>query len=567
MWKIRPYNTNDEQSFVDNGQHPLLARLLAQRNIDIKTVNDFIACEYSKLSHPHTLGGVKQAARLFGLAYKFKKTIAVIGDYDCDGIISSSMVYELCSSLNMPCEVFLPCRKKHGYGLNEKTIKAFKYRFKDSIPQVLFIVDSGSNNEKEVKELKEFGIEHIIIIDHHLVDPNLQSVSADALINWRLCGSNEMCTCGEVFQLIKALRLLTDKVNPLEFLSYAAIGTLADATSLNIDNRIIVRNGLKESVLNNVISSGINAIKKASKIYSTDLSATQVLFKIAPKINAVGRLATPDLAFDLITEHDIGKAEEKAMILEVCNEERKKVQKAIEKKAIKMVKDNIDDYKYGIAVYHEEWHIGVIGIVASKLTEEFNKPTIIAGNLSGIWKGSGRSVEQINVKEILDKMPKEMMLGYGGHPMAVGYSVKEEHINKLNEEFNKACKSYYDEHEIVELHNYYDISIKPQAITYETARLLQDSLSPYSTEENPEPIFKIKDAIITDASLIERDTWKLLKFYVERDGYTSEIEFTMFTDQYGIEINGQKVDVYFTFPILTDSRYGNDITVKDIVGK
>jgi single-stranded-DNA-specific exonuclease len=548
MWESKSYDKNTEELFLKQGKARLLARLLAQRKIDPLSVEEFIQSDYKGLSHPHALNDVDKAALLFCNIAKEKGRIAVIGDYDCDGIISSVMIKELCNVFNLDCSVFLPSRLDHGYGLNDETVKDFLKKNKKK-PNLLFIVDCGTNSKDQVQKLFDSGIENIVIIDHHLPSESI-ALNASALISWHLSksanGFKEMCSCGEVFQFIRGIRWLTKKVDPVEFLTYAAIGTIADVSSIMGDNRIIVKNGLTEYAINHVVSSGLKALMRQSKIYSKNLTQHDVAFKIAPRINAVGRVYSPDIVYGLLIERDPEIATNTAEYIVDYNEERKKIQKAIEDEAIALA--NKQNSKSGILVVNEKWHIGVVGIVASRLVELFNKPAIVVGKLGEVWKGSGRSVKGVNIKEILDLCP-ELFEAYGGHAGAVGVTLKPKMTEKAGKVFDKACHKYYTQKSIPkEVINYYDAKLDIKLITPLTSALLRECLYPYCDENNSEPIFMIPDATIVDTTVMEKEHWRLLTFFIERNGQRCPHPFKFFTKKYGTEIEGRIMNVLFSFP-------------------
>lgn len=546
-WKVREVDEDREKAFKEAGIKPLVARLMSQRDIKIEDAESFINADYTELSHPHTLKGVKEGAKIFCDVALKKGNIAVIGDYDCDGVLSSVMIQQLCLCFELNCNVFLPSRLEHGYGLNTESIGAFKKKIGETIPDLLFIVDCGSNNEAEVKILKKMGIKHIIIIDHHIIDEKKLSKSADALISWHLSDCQEMCTCGEIFQFIRGIRWLTKKVDPLEFLTYAAVGTIADVSPLIGDNRIMVKNGLSKKALNLLTSVGFNALLRTSGLYTGAVTQKDIQFQIAPKINAAGRLLLPDLAYKLLVESDVATSEKMAEALVDCNDKRKRLQKKIEKEAVKMVEDNIEEYQHGIAVFNYKWHVGVAGIVASKLVEKFYKPVLVIGENDGVYKGSGRSLSNINLKSIMDDC-QDSFAKYGGHEQAAGLTLKNECLDTINASFNEACKKYYQETELPEEVEYYDIEVKSKALTIEVAKRLVDSMYPYCNNNNPEPVFCLKGATISKPEMGGSKIWPLLSFHVEKDGFESELRMKFFTSDFATEVAGRKADIYFKFP-------------------
>jgi single-stranded-DNA-specific exonuclease len=568
-WKQKQHNKDKEISLKSQGRHQLLARILAQKSVEENDLDKFLSTEYKDLNHPHKLHDVEKAAKIFLDHVKNESRVGVIGDYDADGIVSSTMLHELCREFDLPCKVFLPSRLEHGYGLSAKTIKSFKEKMK-SPPELLFVTDCGTNNRAEIEELKEFGIKDIIVIDHHLpgAEENI-SRNASALISWHFSEDfNEMCACGEVFQLIRGIRWLTKHVDPIEFLSYAAIGTIADSSPIVGDNRIVVKNGLTQYALDHVCASGLNALIKAKMRLSTGLTQTDIGFRIAPMINASGRIETPDVVFKLLTEYDNTIAKEMAGKVLKLNEERKALQGFIEKGAV--AKATSLNCKSGILVADKDWHIGIVGIVASRVVEELGKPALVIGYHNGVWKGSGRSVIGVNVKEILDTC-SHIFDAYGGHAAAVGVTLKDEYVDQAAEIFDKACEEYYQNNEMASEHfKEYEAALKIKAVSEEVATVLKDNLAPYCNEHNSEPVFKLKDVKVTNPQIREGKGWRLMTLNVYKGEELLEHPLKMFSPKFGDEIEGQMVDVYFTFPQHWDNsqRYEKfDLTVVDIVQK
>jgi len=557
-WLQKPYDQNKEIDIRKKGHNKLLSRLLAQRNVNIDD-NNFFEADYQKLSHPHALNGVKEAVDMFCKAITEKELIGVIGDYDCDGIISSVMIKELCNNFGLECNVFLPSRLEHGYGLTENTIKSFATKFK-SIPSLLFVVDCGTNSYKEIEQLKKIGINKVIVIDHHLPSDNI-SKNADALISWHFSENyNEMCSTGQVYQFIRGVRWVTKKVNPIEFLTYAAIGTIADVSPIIGDNRIIVRHGLKGSSINSIVASGLISLMEQSKIAPYDLTQEDVLFKIAPKINAAGRILHPDIAYKLLIEHDKAISDEMAEQLVEFNEERKKLQKKIESEAVAMAEKQ--NCSHGILVANKDWHIGVVGIVAAKLTEIFHKPSLVIGQHNGVWRGSGRTVSKINIKEVLDGC-SSLFIRYGGHADAVGMELKSNVLANAHFQFNDACKKYIEDNNIsLEEHSYYDAKLALSAVTQKLGTFLKDNLYPYCSANNAQPIFMLPAVKIVNLKIKDGDGWRMITFNLEKNGEISKKPFRMFSSKFGSDMEGTVADVLFTF---SQKQSGIDPQVVDIV--
>jgi single-stranded-DNA-specific exonuclease len=345
------------------------------------------------------------------------------------------------------------------------------------------------------------------------------------------------------------------------------MGILADVSSIIGDNRIIVKHGLGEYALNHVVASGLIALLKKSGVYSKSISQEDVLFKIAPRINAAGRLGRPDIAFKLLVENDLATAELMASNLSELNDKRKVLQKKMEKEAIKTVKANPEKYEHGIVLYNPEWSIGVVGIVASKVVETFHKPTLIMGKNGDDLKGSGRSLDNVNLKEIVD-LCKEMMVGYGGHSLAAGVTLKPEYLDRANELFNQACRQYYEIHGRPTECSYYDVVIPPVEVSVKNSALLLDTLYPYCSQFNPEPVFLLRDVVITDVKVFEKDDWKSLNFVAEKNGQTTPLRLRMFSSDFGSEISGRKADIYISLPQnISDSKFLPQANILELILK
>ena len=566
MWKLREYDKGVEELLLKQGTKRLLARLVAQRDINPDSLLSFLECRYSDISHPYSLPNMEQASNLFLKVAVAGGRILVFGDYDCDGVLSSVMLKEACSLLGLQCKVILPTRQNEGYGLNEKSVTTLKNIIPDYKPDLLIVVDCGSSNNKEIQQIRKAGCPKIIVIDHHIIDESKQSNSADVLVNWHLGDGDEMCACGEVYQFIRSMRIKTKKIDPLWFLAYAAIGTVGDVMPLIGDNRIIVRNGLSDFALNKVLGHGLNALISKSKIYTEGLSQSDIQFKIVPKINAAGRMADPIVAYHLFIEQDLLKAEKLADELGSLNEYRKDLQKCIEKESIEEVINHPDSYKHGILLFNPKWHIGVLGIVAARISDRFKKPVLIIGEQDGILKGSGRSYSDISINDIM-KRCEDIFVGYGGHSQAVGATLKPDKLDIAAAAFNEACHSYYKEFNIDEPIEYYDAEVRPETVSIDTAEMLYNGLYPYCNRINTDPIFLLTNVRAKNIDIFEGSGWKILSFYVEKDGKEIPLQMKIFSGKWGYELQDMLVDIYFQFPhSYKPDMYGKfQLNVIDIV--
>lgn len=539
MWKKR-----ENYQKVDVEEHPVIKCLLNQRK-EISDVKLFLEKNPKSVLDPFDLHGVEKGANIFLENLKEKGDVFVVGDYDADGIVSATMIKELCNNFKLKCKVFLPSRLEHGYGLNEKTIKAIKASTEPT--NLLMVLDCGSNNFDEIEELKKYGFKNIIIIDHHIIGEKI-SDNADVIISWHLSEEKvkeEMCSTGEIFQFIRGIKKLGGKVNPMEFLTYAAIGTISDVSPVIGSNRIIVEQGLKSSSLDHIVSSGLSVLMNKSGVNKDNMVADDIGFKLAPRINAVGRLDNPDVVVSLLTEHEPHFCEKIADHVVKFNDDRKLVQKNIEKRIDYHIEEG--NFPHGILVCDPEWHIGVVGIVASRVVEKYGKPALVIGGHKDLLKGSGRSIEGVNLKEILDSCP-ELFDAYGGHAAAVGVTLSNNMLDKANDVFNNACKKYFSQHEISsEQVKHYDACIKPEVIGEELALLLKKKMAPYCKTNNPEPIFKLSDVKICNVKTKVGDSWSLFCCNVEKNGVYVPYEFKTW-NKFGDEYEGLNANIYFKFP-------------------
>jgi single-stranded-DNA-specific exonuclease len=235
---------------------------------------------------------------------------------------------------------------------------------------------------------------------------------------------------------------------------------------------------------------------------------------------------------------------------------------------VEAVRKNEELYKHGIAIYNPNWPVGIVGIVASKLAETFCKPAIVIGQNKESFKGSGRSYSTINLKKILDGC-SQALLSYGGHSQAAGVTVNPYYIEKINLLFNEQCEKYYEANGYPEIVRYYDATLKPQALSKVNADILIDSVYPYCQQNNPEPVFLLSNAEITDAEYQEKEEFSMLTFKGMKDNVKSELPFRMFSGKYGAEVNGNIADIYFTFPQNTEEAKYNrpSLNVLDIILK
>jgi single-stranded-DNA-specific exonuclease len=348
----------------------------------------------------------------------------------------------------------------------------------------------------------------------------------------------------------------------MEFITYAALATVGDASPIIDDNRILVRHGFTNNAVNHISSYGFTELLRQSRITNECFTQDDAAFKIVPQINAAGRMEDPKLAYGLFVEKDRAMVEQIAECLKESNAKRKFIQKQIEKEA--EIKVHQGNFTHGILLYEPSWHIGVIGIVASRIVETFHKPTLILGSYNGVIKGSGRSMKNYSLKKIMDNC-NEMFERYGGHELAAGATLKSEYIDKASAIFDKACAIYCEEFGIKAPSKQmdYDVELKVENIKPDIIDMLGQNLYPYCEITNPEPVFKVSNVLVSNVSCKESETWSMLTCKASKDGAMIPFTFRTFSNKYGTDISGRIADIYFTFPQVLNCPK-SDLSIVDM---
>jgi single-stranded-DNA-specific exonuclease len=413
--------------------HPQVASLLWQRGYrDRDQVRAFLDPRLQSLGDPFQLTDLRRAAEriLHGIAAKEK--MVVFGDYDVDGITSSALMWRILRRLGADVETFLPLRMEEGYGLSQDGVERCVEEHK---PSVLIAVDCGTTAVKQVAWLRQRGID-VIVIDHHALPPELPA--AHALVNPQRDGALEyFASVGLVFKLCHGLLKLAGvgsaKIDLREYLDLVAMGTVADIVPLLEENRVLVRRGLRQ--LEHTLWPGLRALVEVSQV-SFPVTAQDVGFRLGPRLNASGRLGDAMLSLRLLQTDDRAEAVSIASELNRNNRERQAVEMETFLQAEAQLQETYDPARdWGIVLSGQNWHWGVIGIVASRLQKRYYRPTIVIGlNDEGMGKGSGRSIDGISLVKALQDSAELLEL-FGGHDMAAGLNIRAERIDAFRENF------------------------------------------------------------------------------------------------------------------------------------
>ena len=498
VWEFADY---DKKLAADMGAYlgvsPILSALILQRGYtDPLRAKMFLSPKLANLDDPFRLKNLRKAVLRIIEAIEKRQNILVFGDYDVDGITSTTLLVSILRLFGLNPSYFVPRRMEEGYGLSEA---ALERALSSGKTDLLIALDCGTNAEEAVNYIHSRGID-LIVVDHHqakdataqnhiLINPHVFDFEGAP---WR-----QLCTVGLVFKLahglIKEMRNRSDKrsweINLKDYLDLVALGTVADLVPLVDENRILARNGIKR--LKSTRRTGIQALIQASGIaLGDDITPVDISFKLGPRINASGRVADASLPLEMMLGDDFTTCYRAACELNDINKERQDIERGVLEDAMKQVEENGYDSDPCVVVFDPRWHPGVVGIIAGKLSREFHRPVIVFGEEdSGFIKGSGRSVHGIDLVACLAECA-DMLGSWGGHPMAVGVSVKSGGVDEFRRRINAAIIKKYGK----------DIDFSPKvniSLTLDLSdvgiELLNELeiLHPFG-EGNREPIFALK---------------------------------------------------------------------------
>jgi len=473
--------------------------------IDENIINSYINPVYKYLHSPKTMKDVVIAVDIIKRKIQENKKIRIIGDYDVDGIISVFILYTALKKCGANVDYEIPDRIKDGYGINENIVKVAYDEGVDTI----ITCDNGISAIDQIQYAKDLGLT-VIVTDHHDV-PFIEedgvrtflSSQADAIINPKQIECEykfkSICGAGVAFKLMEALyeEIGMDKEECYKLIEFVAIATVCDVVDLIDENRIFVKNGLE--MLNNSKNIGINALKKACGLEDKEITAYHLGFVIGPCLNASGRLDSAKKGLELLLMEDDEEAKNLAQEIVDLNDARKNMTKEGVDRAINIIDSTDINNDKILVVYIPDIHESLAGIVAGRVKEQYNKPTIILTKSEEGVKGSARSIEEYNMFEGLLAC-KELLDKFGGHPMAAGLSLQEDKVDELRIALNNKCE-LTDEDLTRKI--MIDSSLP---LEYLNLHLIEELnvLEPFG-KGNSKPVFGVRDAKITKAMLLGKD--------------------------------------------------------------
>ena len=533
----------------------LLATILANR--EIEDIKKYLEPTRYDFHNPYEMPDMEKAVERILKAIENKEKIIIYGDYDVDGITSITVLKSFFKDLGIEVDEYIPNRLNEGYGLNKEAIKIIA----EQGHNLMITVDCGITGIEEIEYAKSLGIE-TIVTDHH--EPGEELPNAIAVVDCKRKDNKypfrELAGVGVAFKLCQAIsqKLYLDEKQYLKFLDIVALGTISDIVPLKDENRVITKLGLM--LIKQTKNCGLVALLNLAGYRKID--STAISFGVAPRINACGRMGHANEALDLLLCGNMREASEKARNIAKYNNDRQEYERIIYEDAIKQIETNHLENENSIVLGGDDWHHGVVGIVASKITDLYYKPCLLIcyENRADIGKGSGRSIAGFDLHEALTEC-KDILEGFGGHSMAVGLSINRENLPKLKEKFEELAKEAHLEETYPTIN--IDTIINIDNVNKEMVESL--SLLEPIGEGNKMPIFAFKNLKIDSIrSLTEGKHLKLI-LKSNNNTYINAIGFNLgyLVDEFVI---GDKVDVVGCLEI--NSFNGTDsvqINLKDIM--
>jgi single-stranded-DNA-specific exonuclease len=537
IWRIKPSDTSIQNRIASELKvSNITAQLLANRGItDSKSAEDFMGCSLGSCHDPFLMKGMEKAIGRIRKAISVKEKILIYGDYDVDGMTSVAMVYSALKGLGADASYYIPNRLEEGYGLNTGAIKR---AHRDNI-SLIITVDCGITSFKEIEYASSARID-VIVTDHHEILEG-RIPEAYAVINplQKDCPYpfKHLAGVGIAYKLVKALYDGTSFFAE-DFLDLVSLGTVADIAPLLGENRTLTKHGLGE--LNRRGRIGLKALMEVSGLDGKDISSGHIGFVLGPRINAMGRVGSPQKALDLLLSDDSDDALVLAKVLDTENRNRRKIEAKICDEAMLRIEREVNFKNHRVIVLaSENWHPGVIGIVASRIADRYYRPAIMISLDGKLGKGSGRSIEHFHLFDYLLRC-KDHLVGFGGHEAACGITIDKENIDAFREKINEEAAK--DSQEAV-FSPKIDIEMDIPLNALSEGLIGEiESLSPFGME-NPRPVLASHNLTVKDGPRqIGKNGFKI---WVTDGSITCEA-VTFGRDNLDMPKNGASVDIAYT---------------------
>jgi len=540
-WVVRPQDPKTALEIAKAlNTTPLVGQILLNRGYgDIGDAGQFLNCQLADLIDPYMLHGMQEAVERIVASLEKKEKILVYGDYDVDGVTATSLILLFLRDLGFTSHYYIPKRVEEGYGVNKESVK----KFSEEGVGLIITVDCGISSVEEISYANSLGMS-VIVTDHH--EPPIKLPDAAALINPLMAECvfpyKTLSGVGLAFYLIAGLRkglresgFFKEREEPslVKYLDLVAVGTIADIVPLTGINRILVRAGLEQ--INVKPRLGIKTLLEVCGIQPGHVDSTSVAYRLAPKINAAGRLSDAMRGVRLLTTDSREDAEREAGFLDVENDERQRIERKIYAEAVENIESNgIEKECRSIVLSSADWHPGVVGIVASRLMERYYRPTVLLCLESGVYKGSARGIPDFHLFQGLSRC-RDLLLEFGGHKYAAGIKITPENLEKFMDRFESVVREMVPEDGFTPVMKL-DAQASLDTLGMEEISKFQD-LSPFGAG-NPEPVLLIKDVQILNAKVVGGDH---LSFLVKQNGVT--IGAIAFRQAHELENLGERMEL------------------------
>ncbi|MFQ5605669.1 MAG: single-stranded-DNA-specific exonuclease RecJ [bacterium] len=541
-WQIKnKYPIEKINAFASElNSSPILANVLLNRGIDnLEDARIFFKPDLNNLHDPFAMSDMHKAVERIEQAVVRSQKVLIYGDYDVDGTTATSMLLRFLKRLNVQVEFYVPDRLLEGYGLSELGIKNAQ---KNSI-DLIITVDCGITANREIALAGQLGMD-VIVCDHH--QPGAELPQALAILNPKKSDCpypfKELAGVGVAFKLIQALQkqLNLDPEILQNFFGHVALGSAADIVPLVDENRIFVKFGLEN--MGTTDNVGIRALLDSVGLNKKNIGTGQVVFMIAPRINAVGRMGDAGRAVRLLTTENEQQAKNIATILEAENRHRRNVDEETFEQAIALIESKYDAENDRVFVLNQDgWHPGVIGIVASRIVEKFYRPTIMIATEDGKGKGSARSIPGFDIYQALNAC-KHLMLDFGGHKYAAGLTIDIEKITLFRETFARIAADVLTE-EMLMPKLIIDAEVELNEINSELLKIL-NKMAPFGPQ-NMRPVFLTRKLeVVGTPGIVGKNH---LKFKVRQNGVVMDaIGFNLGELLYRISAGEKNVEMVYT---------------------
>ncbi len=531
-----------------------IAELLVRRGVSTPEGADaFFTPSLNDLHDPFLMPDMDKAVTRLNRAMGAKERIMIYGDYDVDGTTAVALVYKYLQNYYSNVEYYIPTRDDEGYGIS---IKSVDYAAENGV-KLIIVLDCGIKAIEEIAYAKSKGID-FIICDHHVPDETLPP--AVAILNPKMPGTTYPCThlsgCGVGFKFMQAFAQSNGLGihNELEsMLDLVAVSIASDLVPIVGENRIMAYHGLRR--LNSNPNLGLRSIIRLCKLTNKDITISEMIFKIGPRINASGRMQSGMETVDLLVSRDLHEAFERGKDIDQHNRERKEIDKKITEEANALIEKNVGivNGKRSIVIYNRDWHKGVIGIVASRLTELYYKPAVVLSQANGLATGSARSVQGFDIYSAVNAS-RDLLENFGGHTYAVGLSLKEENIPEFTKRFEEYVSANILPNQL-EPHLDIDAEIEFADITPELVAMLR-KFNPFGPC-NQKPVFRSKNVFDFGTSKLVGKNLEHIKLELEDDSTSHVINAIAFNmAQYFEHIHAHKpIDICYT---IEQSKRGNN---------